>query len=308
MIISQLDPTIFVGIDISKKYYDAAVVDRNGTKLQHKRFLNNLDTFKELIDWVTSLYDDGIVVFCMEFTGVYSRLLSHKLVNEGHNLVMQSGYSIKHSLGVVKGKSDKIDAYRIADYALSFKHKLKLFTSVDPSITLLHDLLTTRRRYVTQLNALQTPVNELKDYGGERNYQIINACTEPAIDGVKQSIKAIDQQTKQLIAEHPEWSENLNLAISVKGIGKTVALWMIVYTDNFSTDMTARKFASLIGVAPFTVESGSSVRRGSHVSHYAHKYLKGLFHSCAMTAIRNSPRIKAYHKGKKEEGKKALWL
>lgn len=53
---------------------------------------------------------------------------------------MQSGYSIKRSLGVVKGKSDKIDAYHIADYALAFKHKLKLFTSVDPGITLLHDL------------------------------------------------------------------------------------------------------------------------------------------------------------------------
>lgn len=125
--------------------------------------------------------------------------------------------------------------------------------------------MTYRRRYVTQLNALQTPVNELNDYEGERDYQIINACTEPAIDGIKQSIKAIDQQNKQLIAEDLEWSENLNLATSVKGIGQTVALLMFVYTRNFSTEMTARKFASLIGVAPFTVESSSSVRRGTHV-------------------------------------------
>lgn len=306
MPIHDLNPTLFVGIDISKNYYDAAAVDQSARKIKHRRFNNHVDNFQEIIDWVKSIYAEGIVIFCMEHTGVYSRLLSHYLVNNGHNMVMQSGYAIKHSLGVVKGKSDKIDAYRIAEYALSFKHKLNLYTSVDSGLTLLHDLLTTRSRFVRARNALLTPVKELQSHGGELNHSVIDTCTDPAIKGINESIKAIDQKTKELIAQHPEWSDHLKLATSVKGIGQTAALWMMVYTDNFSTEMNARKFASLIGVAPFLVESGSSVRKGSHNSHHSHKHLKGLFHSCVMSAIKASPRIKAYHKRKKEENKKGF--
>lgn len=300
------DYNLFVGVDISKAVFDVGVLSNTGIKLGHKKFKNNYFGFESCLEWLEEFYTEGDVIFCMEHTGVYSRLLSMFIQEKGFDLCMESGYVIKRFGGIIKGKNDKIDSFRIAEYALGQRFKLKLTEHYNKRLIELHDLLTARTRLKTNLRALTTPLGELKNYGGEENFKLVEQGCKQAIEGLKKSIKDLDKIIDEIIEQTTGLKERVELITSVKGIGKIVCLWMIVYTRNFSDNTNARKFASLVGIAPFEEVSGSSVRKGSHVSNHAHRFLKGLLHASAMTAIRNSPRIKNYHIKKKDEGKKGF--
>jgi len=297
---------LFVGIDMSKTKFDVCIIDLSGTRLGTKKFDNNACGFTLFLRWVEQYYTHGEILFCMEYTGVYSRLLSMYIQDEGFKLCMESGYVIKHSGGIIKGKTDKLDAYRIADFALTNVHRLNIAEKYNLQLVELHDLMSCRRRLVKNLKQLETPVKEAKKYAGEQAYLLIKKSSESAIKGLSQSIKEVDALIDKQVKKDKEMEVKLELTMSVKGIGKNMGIWMLIYTRNFSTTMNARKFASLVGIAPFTSESGTSIRKGSHVSNHAHRFLKGVLHACVMSAIRNSPRIKAYHRKKKKEGKKGF--
>lgn len=302
----QLDYKLFIGIDVSKLTIDVAIIDQNGKKVGHKKFTNKLFGFDSCVEWIMENEQLGKYVFCMEHTGIYSRLLLIYLQDQGFDVCIESGYTIRYSGGMIKGKTDKTDAYRIAEYALGNRFKLKIAGHYDLNINKLHDLMTARTRLVTDLKRLTTPLKEMKESGNGETCEVLKEICRPAIDGLEQSIKKLDGAIDQLVDQIPEWKEKIELATSVKGIGKITCFWMMVYTKNFSEEINARKFASLVGIAPFEESSGSSVRKGNHVSHHAHKWFKGILHTSAMSAIRNSPRIKAYHTKKKKEGKKGF--
>jgi transposase len=61
-------------------------------------------------------------ILCGEFTGVYSRHLIDFCLDKGFNLWMENAYHIKQSQGLKRGKNDKVDAARIANYAFTNKY------------------------------------------------------------------------------------------------------------------------------------------------------------------------------------------
>lgn len=299
--------SFFVGIDMSKLKFDASIIELNGKKLCHKFFNNNADGFVDFLSWVYEKTLTKDILFIMEHTGIFSRLLWFFLQDNSCDLCMESGYIINRSAGIKKGKSDKLDAYMIANYGLEKRNKLRITPVYDEKIFVLHDLLSNRNRLKDQLKALETPLKELKKYATNMTNDIIHKANEKAISGLKESLSEIESEIDKLIDSTPEWKENIKYASSVKGIGKTIVCWMIVYTRNFSDEFTARKFASMAGIAPFGIKSGTSIKKGDHVSHFSHKFLKGVLHLAAMSAIQHNPKIKEYYKKKKEiEGKKGF--
>ncbi len=56
-------------------------------------------------------------LFCMEHTGVYTRKLVHYLLSREVAVWLETPLQIKRSIGLVRGKDDKIDSERIARYA-----------------------------------------------------------------------------------------------------------------------------------------------------------------------------------------------
>ena len=96
------------------------------------------------------------------------------------------------------------------------------------------------------------------------------------------------------------------LIISIKGVGKQTALFMIVYTHGFTKFKNWRKFASYCGIAPFPNLSGTSIRGRTKVSNLANKKIKSLFDLCAKSAIQHNPEMKAYYYGRLDEGKNKM--
>lgn len=109
--------TSFVGIDISKKDYDVALLDAKGTVVETKKFFNNSSGFKSMLSWLNRSISTENLLFCLEHTGVYCLTICVCFEEYGLNYSLQSGLQIKRSMGIQRGKNDKADACVIGKYA-----------------------------------------------------------------------------------------------------------------------------------------------------------------------------------------------
>ena len=143
----MLKYTLFIGIDISKKWIDVSP-SSNGKKSQmpHQRFDNTEKGFKLMLTFVKKHFptyqNTAHWLFCMEHTGLYGDPLRRFLEAQALTYVIESGKAIGNSLGLRRGKSDKADSADIARYAFLHQHELKpclLYTSPSP-----RDLSTSR--------------------------------------------------------------------------------------------------------------------------------------------------------------------
>lgn len=73
---------------------------------------------------------------------------------------MEAATHIKQSLGNIRGKTDKIDAIRIADYAYNKREKLRLWSPKRDIVQQLADLTAGRSRLITAMKLLKTPLGE----------------------------------------------------------------------------------------------------------------------------------------------------
>src|ERR1700758_5368652 len=102
-----------VGIDFSKDKFDA-YFRRNGA---HMVFDNTREGFRQFKKWLQKLLGKELsrVFIVMEHTGIYTYLFEQYLHQENILFTKKPGYTIRHSLGIIRGKGDKIDAQRIAE-------------------------------------------------------------------------------------------------------------------------------------------------------------------------------------------------
>jgi transposase len=109
----------FIGIDVSKNTFDFALIKDGDISLPiSKETSNNPAGLVELEEFISR---QGVnmdeTLFCMEHTGIYCRLLSHYLVERKYHVWLEMPVQIIRSLGIQRGKNDRIDAKRIAEYA-----------------------------------------------------------------------------------------------------------------------------------------------------------------------------------------------
>jgi len=212
-----------------------------------------------------------------------------------------SALAIKRSLGLIRGKNDKIDAQRIARYAHEKSDQLIAATKPDPRLERLQMLHSTRERLVKQRASLICAVKEYQAVLKQSDV-IITAQLE-LIKNFTRQIKVIDAEIGELMTNEQNISQSYQLLKSVKGVGKVLATATIIKTKNFTLFANARKFACFCGTAPFENSSGKSIRHKTRVSHLADKGMKTLLDLSAKSAIQYDKELKAYYQRRIEMGK-----
>ena len=131
----MLKYTLFIGIDISKKWIDVCLtLDGYIKQMPHQQFDNDLKGFKAMLAFITSWFkqqgfnkkDTHTWIFCLEHTGVYSFPICNYLQKQNLHYSMVNPLHLKKSLGIRRGKSDRADAADIARYAFIHSSALKL--------------------------------------------------------------------------------------------------------------------------------------------------------------------------------------
>ncbi len=291
----------FVGIDVSKKTLDvSSFIKELGDKSPHEQFTNDGKGYKAVIRW---LKKQGAIVkevmFCMEHTGVYSMDLA--LFFEKNNLAysMVSPLHIKRSLGLVRGKSDKVDSFQISRFCYLHRDELPHTKLPLESIRVLKGLINERERLVKMQKSEKTVLHELKKVNTKSTFNRI----ESRIIMFSTDIECIEKEMEQVISSEPEVFENYKLTRSVIGIGLVNTVLFIVYTCNFQSFSDARKYACYSGIAPFENSSGTSLRGKTRVSHLANKRIKSNLSNAARSAVQNDPELRIYYDRKAKEGK-----
>lgn len=298
---------VVIGLDISKSWVDATLAFQFGSDTEYVRVPNAPKGFQQLIKMVErrKLSQDELV-FCLEHTGHYTYKLCAFLAEKGWTYSLINPLQIKRSMGIVRGKSDKADSKVIAEYGLRFGEKLRLNNSLSPELLGLRLLLTHRQSLLEQRKALKIQLNGLRDIRNMANVQLVITDLTGQLRQINSRLKRWEDQLHSYVKEHSEIDQTLMLLMSVPGIGRIIALNMIVYTHNFQRFDEARSFSCYCGVAPFTHQSGSSIRGRNRVSHYANKSMKSLIHMGALSAVKSDPVLRQYYQGKVEQGKNKM--
>jgi transposase len=305
---SKMEFKNFIGIDISKNTFDLALIkDNNPSLIISDEISNDHKGIAKLEEFIKK---QGLkmeeTLFCMEHTGIYCRLLSHYLAERKYNVWLEMPVQIIRSLGVQRGKNDRIDAKRIAEYACLKKDKAVLWQPPREVVIQINDLLTLRDRLVESRKSLNQPIKEFKDAGFKDTAKLIESRCIHTLKAIDKEIKQIEKDLDDLINKDSNLKKLYKLATSVPGIGKITAFTLIYFTDEFKLYLNAKQLACYCGVAPFEHTSGTSVKGKSRVSSFANKRLKKLLHLVALSCISSNRELSQYYKRKVSEGKNKM--
>lgn len=300
--------SIFIGIDMSKLWFDACIIQTGEEKKPpHGRFKNTNKGFARFRRWIKSYLKKNNLsakcFICLEHMGLYTLPLCDYLQKVKIAYVLEHPLRIKLSSGIIRGKSDPADAAMIGRYLHTNQKKLK--PSELPCFKLLKikKLLSYRARLVKYKAGLKVAAGELKAYTPTQVHQEVCQSSDHTIKYMKEKIELTQQQIIQTIESDKELSRLYDLVFSVKGVGLVIAANMLVYTNAFTAFQNARQFACFIGLVPFGEQSGSSTDKKPKVSHMAHKKLKALITNGASSAVQYDAELKAFYLRKIKEGK-----
>lgn len=299
----------FVGIDISKLWFDAALIKAgNPSKSIHRQFTQKADGFKKMQEWLleNEVKADDETLFCMENTGLYNTGLVNHLVKNKAQLWVEMPLRIKKAGGFERGSDDKTAAVKIAWYAMRYQDNVKLWQPADSNMEKIKNLITQRDRIMNAVTQLSVPVKELKDCGCEEDARQLDKVQKPALVALQKVKMNIEKLITQTVKQDEQISRKVAMVQSIKGIGPVTAVALMVYTKGFDKFENAKQLACYCGVVPFKKESGTSVRYKATVSPFANKKLKKLLHLCALSAIKNDNELHLYFERKVMEGKNKM--
>lgn len=297
----------FLGIDVSKDYFDAVVlVAGKKENAIHNQFSNDLKGIKSLVVWLKEQDADfENTLVCLEHTGMYGKLIVKYLTVYKFTIWVEMSLKIIRSIGVQRGKNDKLDAERIAYYAMKNVDEAQIFTTPRKEIEKIRNLLSLREKLVETQTHLKRNAKELSQFDKEVA-KFSATLQKNTLKGIALDLKSIEKQLDTIIKEDENLSRIFKLTTSVIGVGKVTALFLICFTNEFTMYATPRQLACYTGVVPFEYTSGKSVRAKPKVHYMANKKLKKQLHMCALSAITSDPELKHYFERKVGEGKSKM--
>ncbi|WP_162056187.1 IS110 family RNA-guided transposase [Pontibacter pamirensis] len=300
-------PAYILGVDVSKDSLDVCLATCSDGRMLHQKFHNNTSGFKRMKAWLKQQGCEAgpDTLCCMEHTGLYTRQLVHYLLARDVRVWMESALQIKRSIGMVRGKDDKVDAQRIARYALLHQQEAKCLSLSGVTLERLKDLQANRNRLIKALKSLKSTINELLQVDPVSG-KTLEQVNRKAIKGLEKSKEQVEEKMQQFIEKDTELKRKYDLLTSVKGVGKVLAISLLVYTQGFTKMEDGRKLACYCGVAPFEYRSGTSVMSKTGISKFANKELKHVLHMAAMNSVRYNQELKTYFERKVGEGKSKM--
>ena len=295
----------YVGIDVSHERLDYSLLNDQGELIRSGQVANERKSILALIREFRSKQgvDLRMSLFCLEPTGHYSQLLLEVLVELDIPTWLAHPMDIKQSLGDQRGKSDKVDALRIARYAHRFHDKARMFSADQLKMTKLKQLLMKRRQLVESSTRLKAQISHVNKAMHKELRKSFASIDQALLRRNTSLLERLDRMIQAEIASDPDIHAKYNLICSIPGIGNVLATNLLALTDGFTRFNTPRTLACHCGVAPFEHSSGSSVRGKTRTSPKANAWLKSLLHMAALNAVRRDPGLEAYYKRKVEQGK-----
>lgn len=276
---------LFIGVDVSKSWIDIA-----DTQGRTRRVANEVAAIAEAFSGPWSRCANLVC----EATGGYERALMRVAMQLGLPLRRVHPNRARAFGRACPGlaKTDALDAQMLAQFA-AFTVNEPCPPLPDPQTQQLADMVSR----LTQLGDLrQSECCRVKTAEAEN----IKASIQAVLAILDAQIIAIQQAIDDLIATRPFLSENVKILRSCKGIGPKSAQAILAMLPEIGRT-NRRQIAALVGVAPITKASGSSLNHASITG--GRKALRDILFMAALTASKHNPVFKAFYERLRANGK-----
>lgn len=281
--------TAFVGIDVSKRKLDCALL-LNG-KIKSKAVANDPAGYSLLDTWLKARdVRPAQAHLCLEATGPYGEQAALALAESGWTISVVNPARIKGfaQSELARNKSDRADAALLARFCA--KMRPSEWTPPSPAYR--------------ELRALVERLQVLKDmHQQEANrLEAHHASGEQTVLGDVQSHLAwLDQQIEQLrrriddhIDHHPDLKRDAELMGSIPGLGETTVAKLLAYGGDLRRFANGKALAAFIGVSPRVRESGSSVKGRTMICRTGHAALRKALYMPGLVALRHNPAVQVF--------------
>lgn len=298
-----MEGNYWIGIDISKRQLDWQVNEAHNRLLSAGKVRNSPCGITKLLDkWARQDISREEIVICFEHTGPYGLLLAAMLEEAGICYIMVAAAQVQRSLGIRRGKSDEIDAARLAEYVWRFRDRLQPSRLPSKALLELRGWLLWREKLIKMRTGLtngikaNTLTSQVADLGE------INDQMQAQHDQLTEQLNLVDRKIRGLLRRYNNAEGQYELLTSIPGIGPVIAGWLLVYTEGFTRFDNARQLACFAGSAPFPNQSGK-IKNPDRVSEWRCVRLKTLLLNGVHSAIQYDPELRAYYQRKCREGK-----
>ena len=300
---------IYVGIDISKEKCNLCY--RSGLEIAREEECSNevkdlKKAFKSALKALGTTVDE--VLICAEYTGRYIYPLTVACHELSLFLWLDDPTRIKNSMGLTRGKNDRIDAVRIAEYAYRYNDKAVRYVIANEAFVSMKNLLSDREFLLIDKKRYQSQLTDQKKYMAPDDFKHKSSRWKKVLKAIDEQIAAIDAEIEGIIASDPVLTRQKELLKSIDGIGDRIAINMIAITGGFTRFRDARHFCSFAGLTPYKYDSGTSVRSKAKTSKRSNQTVKALLHLSAVTAAyrMKGGEYKEYFQRKIKEGKHVM--
>jgi len=276
---------IFVGIDVSKAQLDVEIRP-SGEK---ESFANDKVGIKALVKRLAKIEPTLIV---LEATGGYERQVTRALVSADLPAVVVNPRQVRDFAKATGqlAKTDSIDAGVLAHFAEVIRPELR---PLPDEVTLELRALTSRRRQILEMIAAEN--NRL-----EMTSKAVRKSIGAHVRWLEQALERANQELDRAIEQSPIWKENEEILRSAKGIGPVTSRTLLAELPELGT-LDNKQIAALVGVAPFSRDSGSLKGRRSIWGGRAP--VRCALYMATLVATRHNPVIRDFYKRLLAKGK-----
>jgi transposase len=276
---------IIVGIDISKKRLDVAVLPAN-----EQWAVTNAEAEREELAARLKVLEPRLVV--VEATGGLEMPIVALLADAGLPVVVTNPRQVR-DFAKAKGrlaKTDKIDARLLAEFGQGIEPEVRPLKDAEAQEL---TALITRRRQLVEM--LVQEKNRLS--GAPRRLQ---RDIKEHIEELKRRLARLNVDISNAVKSSPLWREQDSLLRSVPGVGVLLSATLLAELREVGK-LDRRKIAALVGVAPFNRDSG--MMRGRRAIWGGRAQVRAVLYMATFSAIRFNPVLRAFFQRLRAAGK-----
>jgi transposase len=265
-----------VGIDVSKDRLDVHVLP-GGQTFAVTRDAAGLD---ELGARLLPLKPRAVAV---EATGGFETVVAASLAAAGLPVVVVNPAQVRHfALAVGKrAKTDPIDAGMIAQFVAATNPEIRPLP--DEETRALADLVTRRRQIIHMITAEKQREKRAPNRTRKSIVRLLKA--------LEKELSSLDQDIDDAVRGSPAWREKQDLLSTVPGVGTVISRTILAELPEIGT-LDRRQIAALVGLAPFTRQSGQW--RGQSFICGGRASVRSAVFMGAMTATRHNPQLRVF--------------
>jgi len=222
-------------------------------------------------------------LIAVEATGGFEIIVAAAIGGAGLPLAVVNPAQVRHyaqALGK-RAKTDPVDAEVIARFVEATRPEPRALP--DEATRMLADLVARRRQIIVMMTAERQRATRLPK-------RLMRSC-ERVIRVLEKELATLDEDIDTTVRGTPAWRAKEDLLVSVPGIGAITARSLIAELPELG-NLDRRKIASLVGLAPFTRQSGQW--RGKAFIGGGRRTVRAALFVATMAAVRYNPTIRIF--------------